>query len=63
MRRRGKLEEGTTGKARIWLPPRKVAVSQDDVFDDDDEDEERALADGPVGRVVPKRWVGISADY
>ena len=63
MRRRGKLEEGTTGKARIWLPPRKVAVSQDDVFDDDDEDEERALADVPVGRVVPKRWVGISADY
>lgn len=57
MRRKGKLEEGTAGKAKIWLPPRRIAVLTEDVFEDEiDEDE-------PVGKKIPKRWVGVSADY
>lgn len=63
MRRKGKLEEGASGKAKIWLPPRKVSVACNNAFDDESDDAERALTQGPVRRRVPKRWVGISADY
>lgn len=62
MRREGKLEPGTAGKAKIWLPPRKLPVAN--VFDDDDEGgDEEELVDGPISRRVPKRWVSISANY
>ncbi|KAF1345938.1 hypothetical protein BDV97DRAFT_302128 [Delphinella strobiligena] len=50
MRREGKLEPGTAGKAKIWLPPRKLPVPSE-------------LVDGPISRRVPKRWVSVSADY
>lgn len=61
MRRRGKLEDGTAGRAKIWLPPRKVSVVREDVFDEEGDEEQ--LTEGPVGRKVPRRWVGVSANY
>ncbi|KAL1304197.1 hypothetical protein AAFC00_000620 [Neodothiora populina] len=61
MRRNGKFEEGTAGKAKIWLPPRRVVLPSDDVFEDESDEDE--LIDGPVARRVPKRWVGITAEY
>lgn len=47
MRREGKFEEGMGGRARIWLPPRRMSSA------DNEEIEE--------GR-VPKRWVGVTLD-
>lgn len=62
MRRQGKLEETAGGRARIWLPPRKVAVTREEVFSDE-EDEETGPSDGPVGRRIPRRWIGVSVAY
>ncbi|KAK4998775.1 hypothetical protein LTR66_002075 [Elasticomyces elasticus] len=45
MRRRGKLDEGVGGRARIWLPPRK----------------EGGLDCGTHEGRVPRRWRGVSA--
>lgn len=56
MRRRGKLEDGVAGRARIALPPRRtVAVTRNAL----DEDEEELDAVG--AERVPRRWVGVSA--
>ncbi|GAB7347065.1 hypothetical protein MBLNU459_g3201t1 [Dothideomycetes sp. NU459] len=56
MRREGKLEERAAGRARIWLPPRRTASSRDVESDEED------LAEKPVGRRVPRRWVGVTLD-
>lgn len=57
MRREGKLEERAAGRARIWLPPRKAPSSRDGDFD-----EESRLCEKPIGRRIPKRWVGITLE-
>ncbi|KAF9629305.1 hypothetical protein BFW01_g10508 [Lasiodiplodia theobromae] len=46
MRREGKLDARAMGKARIWLPPRKISTRS----------EEEDAVDG-----VPVRWVGVLA--
>lgn len=61
MRREGKLEEGVAGKARIWLPPRRVATLSDDVFEEYLDQNETCRA--AAVRKIPKRWVGVSAGY
>jgi len=54
MRRVGKLDAKTAGRARVWLPPRKATGGE-------------ALASGkatgevPAGE-VPARWVGVAVD-
>lgn len=55
MRREGKLEERAAGRARIWLPPRKMSR-------DVDSDEETGLSEKPVDRKVPRRWVGVTVE-
>jgi hypothetical protein len=61
MRRVGKLDAKAGGRARIWLPPRRTgadmaaaAVGPSDA----------ALGEDGLGRskVVPMRWVGVSAE-
>lgn len=62
MRRGGKFEEGASGRARIWLPPRKQPVVRNSVFSDDEDEDEVAEGSGPAARKVPRRWVGVSVD-
>jgi len=47
MRREGKLDAKAAGRARIWLPPRKMGAKEPAPV---------------VSGVVPVRWVGICAD-
>jgi hypothetical protein len=49
MRRVGKLDSKAVGKARIWLPPRKLSTSK------------APSVQGPASR-VPDRWVSVLAD-
>jgi len=46
MRRKGKLDAKSLGRARVWLPPRKGGDKVEELS---------------TGKDVPKRWVGISA--
>ncbi|KAJ4362479.1 hypothetical protein N0V83_010573 [Neocucurbitaria cava] len=48
MRRIGKLDSKAVGKARIWLPPRKLGTSK------------AGSAHGADG--VPERWIGVAAE-
>lgn len=50
MRRVGKLDSKAVGKARIWLPPRKLGVQRTPT--------DSLAADGGV----PNRWVGVTAE-
>lgn len=50
MRRNGKLEDGTGGRARVWLPPRMTPVATD------------RLHDFSTSGGVPSRWIGITPD-
>ncbi|KAK7178654.1 hypothetical protein PSPO01_15308 [Paraphaeosphaeria sporulosa] len=49
MRRVGKLDSKAVGKARIWLPPRKIGASK------------APSIQSPASR-VPDRWVSVLAD-
>ena len=49
MRRVGKLDSKAIGKARIWLPPRKLGASK------------APSVQGDENR-VPDRWTAILAD-
>jgi len=49
MRRVGKLDSKAVGKARIWLPPRKLGASK------------APSVQGPTSR-VPDRWVAVLAE-
>ncbi|CAD0106263.1 unnamed protein product [Aureobasidium uvarum] len=64
MRRGGKFEEGASGRAKIWLPPRKQPVSRNSAFsDDEDEDEAVSVAGSRVtSRKIPRRWVPVSIE-
>ncbi|KAI5271473.1 hypothetical protein E4T47_05174 [Aureobasidium subglaciale] len=64
MRRGGKFEEGASGRARIWLPPRKQPVARHSVFSDDEDDDEIAPAgDSRVAtKKIPRRWVPVSME-
>jgi len=46
MRRVGKLDAKAVGKARIWLPPRKLGTSK--------------LPASQNASGVPNRWIGTS---
>jgi len=46
MRRVGKLDSKAVGKARIWLPPRKLGAGKQPA--------------SPTTNGVPDRWVGIA---
>ncbi|KAF2438328.1 hypothetical protein P171DRAFT_371502 [Karstenula rhodostoma CBS 690.94] len=50
MRRVGKLDSKAVGKARIWLPPRKIGASK------------APAVQGPAASRVPDRWVSVFAD-
>jgi hypothetical protein len=64
MRRGGKFEEGASGRARIWLPPRKQPAPRNDCFsDDEDEDEITSVAGSRItARKIPRRWVPVSME-
>ncbi|KAF2646166.1 hypothetical protein P280DRAFT_485908 [Massarina eburnea CBS 473.64] len=50
MRRVGKLDSKAVGKARIWLPPRKLGGSG------------KALATDAQSNAVPDRWISVLAE-
>ncbi|KAF2666938.1 hypothetical protein BT63DRAFT_324736 [Microthyrium microscopicum] len=52
MRRTGKLDPRAAGRARVWLPPRKMAEGS----------EPAAAEDGIVKRTVPTRWIGVTTN-
>jgi len=61
MRRGGKFEEGASGRARIWLPPRKQPVTRNTAFDD--EDEIVSVGGSRITtRKIPRRWVPVSIE-
>jgi hypothetical protein len=64
MRRGGKFEEGASGRARIWLPPRKQPVTRNNCFsDDEDEDEITSVAGSRItARKIPRRWIPVSME-
>ena len=64
MRRGGKFEEGASGRAKIWLPPRKQPVTRNNCFSDDDDEDEIVSAGGSriTTRKIPRRWVPVSIE-
>jgi hypothetical protein len=66
MRREGKFEEGASGRAKIWLPPRKQAAASNSVFcNEEDDDEEITSTDGHsrvAAKKIPRRWVSVSME-
>ncbi|KAH0345242.1 hypothetical protein KCU81_g4482, partial [Aureobasidium melanogenum] len=64
MRRGGKFDEGASGRARIWLPPRKQPVARNSAFDDDEDEDDIVSIGAPraVSRKIPRRWVPISIE-
>jgi hypothetical protein len=52
MRRKGKLDAKSAGRARVWLPPRKVG-----------EVSTTSQINNSGSRTVPLRWVGVSSDH
>ena len=72
MRRRGKLDGDAVGKARVWLPPRRVRgvevfcnVSGNGYVGDGIESEARGrCVTGPdASMVIPRRWMGEVPSY
>ncbi|KAG9679399.1 hypothetical protein KCU99_g1317, partial [Aureobasidium melanogenum] len=64
MRRGGKFDEGASGRARIWLPPRKQPVARNSAFDDEEDEDEIASVSGSgvTSRKIPRRWVPVSIE-
>ncbi|KAH0066829.1 hypothetical protein KCU96_g18534, partial [Aureobasidium melanogenum] len=64
MRRGGKFDEGASGRARIWLPPRKQPVARNSAFDDEEDEDEivSVSGSGVTSRKIPRRWVPVSIE-
>ncbi|PGG97507.1 hypothetical protein AJ79_09177 [Helicocarpus griseus UAMH5409] len=54
MRRVGKLRNDIPGRAKVWLPPRKMGPISDDIV--------CLRVDGCADCKIPRRWIAISVD-
>ncbi|KAG9815674.1 hypothetical protein KCU77_g18382, partial [Aureobasidium melanogenum] len=58
------FDEGASGRARIWLPPRKQPVARNSAFDDEEDEDEivSVSGSGVTSRKIPRRWVPVSIE-